>query len=226
MAGEFVPDLVASATAILAQSERRVEIVGQNIANATTPGYKRRIPFVQMLTQTDGSVASQVSAVIDNRPGKLVVTNNPFDLALTGPGLFALRDPDGMRFSRQGRFSRNAEGQLIDALGGVLQLANGGDVVASSADFEVRMDGTIVQRGEARGRIAVYREAAGQAAGPAEPADAPGVRQGAFEASNVTTGDEMVTMMEAMRRAESAQRVMITYDELMARAITTFGGGG
>lgn len=223
-----MPDLVAAASAILTQSERRVEIVGQNIANATTPAYKRRIPFVQMLNGVDGSQGtdSTVTPVIDNRPGKLVVTNNPFDLALTGPGVFALRDASGLRFSRQGRFSRNAEGQLVDTLGGVLQLASGGDVTVTSNDFEVRMDGSIVQKGEARGRIAVYAAVEGVTDGPAEPALAPGVRQGAYEASNVTTGDEMVTMMEALRRAESAQRVMITYDELMARAITTFGGSG
>ena len=223
-----MPDLVAAASAILTQSERRVEIVGQNIANATTPAYKRRIPFVQMLNGVDGSQGTDsiVTPVVDNRPGKLVVTNNPFDLALTGPGVFALRDANGLRFSRQGRFSRNGEGQLVDTLGGVLQLASGGDVTVTSNDFEVRMDGTIVQKGEARGRVAVFAEVDGAANAPAEPALAPGIRQGAYEASNVTTGDEMVTMMEALRRAESAQRVMITYDELMARAITTFGGSG
>jgi flagellar basal body rod protein FlgG len=33
----------------------------------------------------------------------------------------------------------------------------------------------------------------------------------------------MVSMMEALRRAEAGQRVMNVYDDLMGRAITTFG---
>jgi flagellar basal-body rod protein FlgF len=49
------------------------------------------------------------------------------------------------------------------------------------------------------------------------------VQQGAYEASNVTTGDEMVLMMEALRRAEAGQRVMNVYDDLLGRAVTSFG---
>jgi flagellar basal body rod protein FlgG len=49
------------------------------------------------------------------------------------------------------------------------------------------------------------------------------VRQGAIEASNVSTGVEMVDMMAAIRRAESGQRLVNVYDDLMGRALTLFG---
>ena len=55
-----------------------------------------------------------------------------------------------------------------------------------------------------------------------QPGDAT-VQQGVYEASNVNTGDEMVMMMEALRRAEAGQRVINVYDDLMGRAVTTFG---
>lgn len=224
-----VPDLVEAASAILTQSERRVEIVAQNIANATTPGYKRRIAFSQLVANGDGNggVQTAVTPVLDNRAGKLVVTNSPFDFALSGPGVFALRDATGgTRYSRQGRFSRDGDGHLVDVLGGALQLANGSDLTVTSADFEVRPDGSVIQKGELQGKLAVFAEADLRGVRGPDLIDTTRIQQGAFESSNVSIGDEMVLMMEALRRAESAQRVMITYDELMARVINTFGGNG
>ena len=53
----------------------------------------------------------------------------------------------------------------------------------------------------------------------------PMIRQGMVESSNVSMGDEMVTMMAAMRQAEGGARLVQVYDELMGRALTTLGGG-
>jgi len=52
-----------------------------------------------------------------------------------------------------------------------------------------------------------------------------GIRQGMLESSNVSLGDEMVTMMTAMREAEGGSRLIQTYDDLIERAVTTFGLG-
>jgi flagellar basal-body rod protein FlgG len=46
------------------------------------------------------------------------------------------------------------------------------------------------------------------------------------EASNVAMGEEMVTMMAALRQAENGARIVQLYDDLLGRAITTFGQGG
>ena len=46
-----------------------------------------------------------------------------------------------------------------------------------------------------------------------------------LEASNVSLGSEMVTIMAALREAQSGQRLMNVYDDLMGHAITTFGQG-
>jgi len=49
------------------------------------------------------------------------------------------------------------------------------------------------------------------------------IHQGAYEAANVSTGDEMVAIMAALRRAESGQKLMGVYDDLMGRVLSTFG---
>ncbi|MBU6267869.1 MAG: flagellar hook basal-body protein [Sphingomonadales bacterium] len=231
-----MPDLVDSVTAILAQAQRRTEIAGENIANSTVPAYKRRVAFASLVTGADAArpVAPQILTAIDFRPGKLVESGNRYDFALAGPGFFAVRQDDALRYTRAGRFTRREDGRLVDPLGGVLQTAAGGDVVVSDADFQVKADGSIVQAGSEAGRIAVFDAAdrTGLApvdggytdnAGTLELSDAPHLVQGSWESANVTTGDEMVTMMQALRMAEAGQRVMMAYDDIMGRAIATFG---
>lgn len=218
--------LIESASAILSQSEKRLEIIAQNVANAATPGYKRLVAFSALVPAANGgdSVDTVVTPAVDRRPGKAVVTGVPFDFALTGPGLFALRGDQGTHLTRQGRFSRDRDGRLIDVVGNALQLVSGNDLIVSSSEFEVHSDGTVIEHGAVLGRIAVYGAQGEEGAG--DLIAAPNLQQGAYEGSNVSSADELVAMMEALRRAESAQRVMITYDELMGRAITTFGEAG
>ncbi len=231
-----MPDLVEAASAILAQAERRTEIVGENIANASAPAYKRRIAFSSLVSPTDASrpVETQVLTAIDFGPGKLVETNNPYDFAIAGTGFFALRQGEDIRFSRAGRFTRRNDGRLVDTLSGVLQQANGGDVIVSDAIFEVRSDGQIFQDGSEIGKVAIYDAPVlgslvpisggfSDSSGSLGLSAQASVKQGTYEASNVSTGEEMVTMMQALRMAESGQRVMIIYDDLMGRVISTFG---
>jgi flagellar basal-body rod protein FlgF len=229
-------DLVDISIAVLSQAERRVEIAAQNLSNATTPAYKRRVAFSALVQSPDNPnlALPRVSAAIDFRSGKLVETGNPFDIALAGPGYFAVRYDDRMSYTRQGRFSADPKGRIVDGRGGVLQFANGSDAVVESDAFEIATDGTVTEAGQFRGKIGVYGT---EDESTLEPADGgfsdsratlsllgdAAVQQGAYEASNVTTGDEMVLMMEALRRAEAGQRVMNIYDDLMGRAVTSFG---
>ena len=229
-------DLVDAASAILSQAQQRTEIVGQNVANSTIPAYKRRVAFASLVNDADKShpVAPQILTAIDFRPGKLVETGNPYDLAITGSGFFAIRQNDAVRFTRAGRFTLRGDGRLVDVLGGVLQTAGGGDVIVGDGDFEVHPDGRIFSAGTESGRIAIFDTKDTSRLTPVDGgfADRGGslalsddahVTQRAYETSNVSTGDEMVLMMQALRLAEAGQRVMIAYDDIMGRAISTFG---
>lgn len=241
-------DLAGSVGLILSRVERRVEVSSQNIANAATPGYKRTISFDSMLDARDGADSSAVNGEvpvgvhtrlgIDLTPGQPQMTHNPDDLALLGGGFFAVRSADGATlYTRQGQFRRDSDGHLVNARNCVLQQRGGGDLMLQSGDFKVLDDGTVLQAGQAVGRIAVvglsdptaiaYAEG-GQYSAPDDAVatmDAPSVLQGGLEASNVSMGSEMVTMMAALREAQSGQRLMGVYDDLMGRAITTFGQG-
>ncbi|MEO5666583.1 MAG: flagellar basal-body rod protein FlgF [Bdellovibrionota bacterium] len=130
--------LVTSLSGALAQS-RRIETIANNIANAETVGFKERdLVFEEALesahqkdTRSDvdpGPLSkSELLArpMRENRPvlygadftnmkeGGMRSTGNSFDLAIEGNGFFEVLSPKGIRLTRAGNLSLDAQGQLV-----------------------------------------------------------------------------------------------------------------
>ena len=226
-------DFADVASVILTRAERRVEVSAQNLSNITTPGYKRRVSFASFLANTDKTTSQSLAT--DFTSGKPIDTRNPYDLAIVGDGFFSVRSPNGLLYTRQGQFHRDSDGRVTSAQGYPLQVQGGGDLVLKGGDMKVLADGTVLEDGEPRARVAVVTVADPRTLTDAEGGmfrapdtavaamDSPSVRQGMLEASNVTTGDEMISIMEALRQAETGQRLVNVYDDLLGRALTVFG---
>lgn len=228
--------IIEIASSVLSQSGYRVETAAQNLANINTRGYKRRVDFSQLLSSA-GGLAEQVptlESAIDLSPGKQILTDNPYDLSIGGPGFFVVRSPDGLHYTRNGQFHRDAEDRLVTAQGSILQAQGGGDLILHRPGFDLSVDGAVIEDGAAIARLAVVdfenptvlRQGINGAfdapGGVARDVDAPPIKQRFVESANVSTGDEMVSMMAALRHAESGQRLAQLYDDLMGRAITAF----
>ena len=54
---------------------------------------------------------------VDYQQGALESTGNPYDLAIAGEGFFAVQTPNGVRYTRNGAFFKNAQGYLQDIRG-------------------------------------------------------------------------------------------------------------
>ncbi len=226
------------AASILSRAQQRVENAAQNMANMTTPGFKSHRQFLDMIdaaspaVQTD-SLSNSVNT-IDFGDGKLQSTGNPYDIALSGSGFFTVRSGDSVRYTRDGQFHRDADGRLITSDGLALQ-SDAGDVTVTGSDIKILRDGTVLDGNEPVARLVIadfsdkqqlVPSGAGLFEAPASAARevaSPVVRQGMLESSNVSTADEMITIMAAVRSAESGQRVVQVYDDLMGRALTAFG---
>ena len=231
--------LIESASGILSASERRLENISNNVSNISTPGFKRQISFEEVMS---GREAESAVSSLRHRPdlsqGQLSRTGNPLDLAISGAGFFRLRAGDEILYSRHGQFKIAPDGTVVTPQGHVLQQSGGGDLVLERSAVEVLEDGTILDEARPVGRIGMYvaadpaamRPLGGSIYAAAEDAmeDAPAaaLRQGMVEASNVVLGDEMVAMMATVRQAEGGARLVQIYDDLLGRAITTFGQGG
>jgi flagellar basal-body rod protein FlgF len=231
--------LIESATAILSVSERRLEVAAGNVANISTPGFKRKVGFSDLLQSNSPDVhQSLLSLRSDFAQGALVSTGNPLDLAISGDGFFQLRAGDRLIYSRQGQFRVGSDGAVVTPQGYVLQQAGSGDLVLDHAAVSILEDGTVLDHGAPVARIGLFSAADPQAMTPVGESHfaAPGgimenaqsaiVRQGMVEGSNVSLGDEMVSTMAVMRQSEMGARLVQVYDDLLGRAITSFGQGG
>lgn len=224
--------LIDSATAVMRASSQRVDNSAINVANISTPGFKRRLTSTE---QTSFSSALQ-RVRVDLKAGKVTETGRSLDLAINGDGYFQLRAGDVLVYSRQGSFSLAADGRVVTPQGYVLQQSGGGDLTLDSGSVKVADDGTVLDdAGQPLGRIALFTPRTAEELSPIdgsifesrgdamEEMAAPSLRQGALETSNVSLGDEMVGMMGALRGAETGARLVQVYDDLMGKAIATFG---
>jgi flagellar basal-body rod protein FlgG len=87
-----------------------------NVANAITPGYRART--VALADAAAGGVVARATAE-SVTPGSLVVTGNPLDFAIGGPGFFIVEAADSgeMYLTRSGAFQLSPGGMLVDAEG-------------------------------------------------------------------------------------------------------------
>lgn len=229
----------------LTSSERKLETISQNMANARTAGYKSQISFSDVLElrksdNTDNSgfqsyrtTLPEIVSKTDFSQGKLIETKSPIDFAITGDGFFKVRSVNESYFTRKGEFQVIEGGRLATAEGMVLLQSDGSDVVLESLNIEVLEDGTIMEQGQPVGRIGVFsiedqetkRSHGGvffTADEGAAAAASAKVHQGMSETANVNTSTQMLQMMAAVREAESASKFVQTYDSLMGQAISTF----
>lgn len=232
-------DLIESAQGILSVSQRRMEATANNVANLTTPGFKSEQLYTDVSAASD-SRAPKTSLI--ERPdwgqGRLAKSDNPLDVAISGPGMFRFRGADGaVTYSRSGQFKLAGDGRVVTAQGLALQTADGGDLVVPNAKVRVLADGTVLDGERPIAKIGLFSPMAGVEAEPlggslfsipesmVDEVAAPELRQGMLEGSNVTLADEMVSMMDALRQAEGGAHLVQTYDDLMGRAISTLGQG-
>lgn len=94
---------------------KNIDVISNNLANLGTTGYKREVPFTEILNQY-GDVS--VRKVTSQEQGDVLQTSNPLDLAISGNGFFTVKGEDGqLELTRDGRFKLSDEGFLINSNG-------------------------------------------------------------------------------------------------------------
>lgn len=231
-------ELMATARVLMAQETRRVEASAQNIANASTPGYKGGVAFQELLPEVTGTSIEPSAAIhvaTDFRAGKLVHTGNPFDMAIEGDGFFAVSAPGGTAYTRAGSFHRDKDGRLVTTQGWPVQSDAGADIVLGGGPWRIAADGSVIDDGSPVGTLGVFQAPdpaslhrtpeglfAGQNLSPASDGSSH-IRQGFIESSNVVVGDDMVRVMAAMRRVETGQKLVQAYDDMIGNVIQRMG---
>lgn len=236
---------IYKATSAMVVAKARQELVASNIANVDTTGFRKQVMseevFSQslMMAQSGGKTAALGDTdartalrapVTDFSQGSVVASDSPYHMALTGDGFFTIATEGGNRYTRSGDFRLDGSGFLIDGHGGYLTLQGGQRInVPAEASFAVSNDGVVSVDGATLGRLDLVtfvrmedllRDQNGQfiAVGAAQGQSEGAVLQRHLERSNVDLGQEMIEMIMVNRVFESAQRIVQTYDELLAKA--------
>jgi flagellar basal-body rod protein FlgF len=223
--------------------ERRLDTIADNVANASTIGFRATgVKFEDVVSGSGPksvSFTSSGNTYLSGAHGAMTETGNPFDFAIQGDAWFALDTPVGTVMTRDGRFSMNENGELrsteghpvLDAGGAPIQLDPRNGPPKAGADGSLRQGDQLV------GAIGLYDFDPGQnfvryGNSGIVPARAPepvidrsdlGVAQGFLEESNVNPVLEMTRLIMVQRAFENTAALIRQTDSSTDDAIKTLG---
>lgn len=251
--------LSIAATGMQAQ-QLNVDVISNNIANLTTTGFKRqRAQFQDLIYQNKirpGTTSSSIGSIIPsgiqlglgvkpgsvyriNEQGTLNLTGNTYDIAISGRGWFQIALPSGETgYTRDGSFQVNADGDIVNAQGYLLDPAitvpdDATDVtISDSGIVQAKIAGQVAVQELGQIQLATFQNDAGlEAIGnnlfletPASGTVTTGnptdvgfgkLQQGARETSNVNVVDEITTLITAQRSYEMNSKVIQTSDDML-----------
>lgn len=232
---------------------RELDVTANNIANANTTGFK----VESVMSAADPTFPAQtvggpqpVQFAIDTglardfTQGALEKTNGPLDVAISGQGFFRISTASGERYTRDGRFTTDAQGQLVTQTGDPVLDVSGGPITlnANGGPPSIGRDGSVNQTSPGSptavvvGRIAVvrftslsglskqgdglYSDTAGVA--PVAAPDAI-VQQGMLEGSNVQPILQITDLIRISRAYDSISQMMSSTSDLSKTAIQRLG---
>lgn len=229
---------IVSALYGIKAEEKRLEILTQNLANSSTPGYKAEVGlFESILVDLQELLGEDATGVepgetvtvqqfsglsVDLSAGPLRPTGNPLDLGLLGDGFFVIETPDGERYTRRGHFLLDSAGNLVNTDGFSLQGQAGPINLGAGESVEVDSKGQVYLDGVPVDTLRVVtfpdptlleRDSSGLFVWTGDPlsvseVDEPQIEQGSFELSNVNPIRGMTEMISTLRTYEATAKVL------------------
>lgn len=266
---------IYAATSAMLVQEKMLDVVGNNLANVDTSGFRARVavnksfpevlmdrverytvvdealneelgerkfyPYVKGRTSIGTMPLANVMSetYMSTRPGVMNHTDNPLDIMVDGPGFFSVEDGAGNTYyTRQGRFQKSNDGFIVTHEGEFL-LGDAGRIAVGddATSIQISDSGQVIVDGEQVAVIQVYEFAnptylkqvgrslleTTEYSGAPQQLEAPAMRGGMIERSNVEVVLEMVRMIEAQRCFEGAAKAVTSQDELTSRLFTSVG---
>ncbi|MCB2015781.1 MAG: flagellar basal-body rod protein FlgG [Sphingobium sp.] len=237
----------------------KMQVIANNLANVNTTGFKKdradfqALAYQQLIAAGSASDSENKFATglslgtgvmlagtsrIDTQ-GTLTATGNAFDMAIQGNGYFQVQRPDGLiGYTRDGTFSRTAEGTLVNSDGlplvpqiqvpeGVVSVTVGNDGTVSAV---LAGQSTPTELGQIElasfanpsglqsvgGNIMLETAASGAPQVGVAGLDGRGtIAQGTLEGSNVNIVEELVDMIETQRAYEVNSKMIKSTDEML-----------
>ena len=223
---------------------RELDVIANNMANVSTTGFKGRSARFQEYLMPVASADSfqrqdrRVSYVIDQgtpldlSQGSIEPDGNPMHVAVRGDAFLAVQTPSGLRYTRNGAFELDPQGNLVNSDGFAVQ-GDGGAITIGQQEtgLSIAPDGTVSTNLGVRGRVQLVRFADPRtlkneganlfsSETPGQPAGAEGrLEPGALERSNVKPVIEMTRLMDVNRTYSMVSSIVSRLDDLRGTAI-------
>ena len=227
-----------------------LDVVANNLANASTVGYKPDQPFFAVFNKAagrgrqlplsgylnDGGVFAETGVVTEQ--GSLKATGRSLDVAIQGNAFLSVQTAAGTRVTRDGRLQLGLNGQL-EAMDGSPVLGKNGQPITvdpKNGNIAISADGTVQQANQTLGQLdlkafekpgALKRMGALRfdSTGANEAPINATVAQGHLEESSVDSASTMIEMIRLNRLYEMSMKVASTLtNDLDERSITTVAG--
>ncbi len=214
----------ASIRAMHLQSEI-LGIINENVTGFDKIGFQRREPVVSSFTEYLG--IHGLSKTIDDQVGRIMVSQNPLDIALANKGYFQIQTPEGVKLTRDGRFKFDKEGYLLD-----LQ----DNKVLSDAGLPIKLP-VVPNHAEqivinAKGKVSVYDSNSNNVfeAGYLGIVDSnglavlnPDVKQGYNEHSNVLLQNEFMSIKPVINTFDANRNLFRMQSSNLQKVISQLG---
>ena len=216
--------LTTSLRAMHVQSEL-IGMYNENVTGFDKIGFQRKDPVVSSFTEYIG--VHGLSQTIDDKVGRIAMSDNPLDLALANKGYFQVQSAEGIKLTRDGRFKLDKEGNLL-----TLEDAS----VLSSAGVPIKLPVVPEKiedvKSNSKGLVSVFNKNTNKLENVAflGIVDASGVivmdpqvKQGYNEYSNVALQNEFISMMPVIRNFEANRQIFMIQNQNLQKVISQLG---
>lgn len=238
-------------TSAMLTHQRNLNVVGNNLVNVSTAGYKESrytaTTFDDVMYSRVGNktknyvdigrqsyIRANSEIYVNQDQGIPELTNIPLDFAIAGEGFFAIQGPGGVAYTRAGSFTLDDEGYLcLPGQGRVLD-PDRQPILLATDKIEADGQGNIYsQEGTYLGRLGVFTFADTEqleyndqglfVGAQGNAMESPEVYWKYIERSNVDMIRQMTEMLTCQRSLQSAAQVTKMYDEVMSHAASDVG---
>lgn len=216
--------LTASLRAMHVQSEL-IGMANENVTGFDKVGYQRKEAVVSSFTEFIG--VHGLSQTVDDKVGRIAMSDNPLDCAIATKGYFQVQGSDGIELTRDGRFKYDKEGYLL-SLDGRNVLSNTGTPIKLPIVPEKAEDIKI----NSKGLVSVFNKNTNKLQQVAfmGVVDSngvlvmePEVKQGYNEFSNVSLQNEFIGMMPIIRNFEANRQIFMIQNQNLQKVISQLG---
>ena len=216
--------ITASIRAMHVDSEL-IAIANENVTGFDKVGYQRKEPIVSSMTEFLG--VHGLSTTVDDKVGRINISENPLDISLASKGYFQIEGKEGIRITRDGRFKYDQEGNLL-TLDDSKVLSNTGMPIklhiVPDEPKQVRING--------KGLVSVFNPKTNKLEnvaylGIVDTNGAlvidPQVKQGYNEFSNVALQNEFINMMPVIKNFDANRQLFMIQNSNLQKVISQLG---